>query len=1122
MLRNLLSAVLTVVLATAAQADVSFTLRDYLHHNWRNELVTYRVDKGKVPHPARLTGPNGQLVPVQVRDLGKESEVAFIVRDLPADGEVTYTLTGGAEIGRPLTQSLKTGLLLDGGEVAALLPGAGDEKPVGKTLAEVTPPLKSVRAADGTWLGAGRLVGDLPVKDIKTTLVASGPVYAEARTDYTVEGGKYSMTVRVIQGQPAVLVSEEFDMPAGAAEKCFFQYDLKEGLDPDRLAVLGRLWRKRTEATKVWADAKNQGLPGAGDDYKLDFDADRREVACIGYVTWWPETVRVMTLHASATGQALSFFPTRIGQWRNPMGCYLETRQDGSLFLSLPLYVKQTWPNDGVDQTNPFYTGRPEKGWVQTALRRQWAFTVSPEAEAFPAAGQSAVAQAVVKYSDLPLDKLKDWTFKWDWEGVKYPRLYLDPEKLAETRVRAQQIPGWDTGLRTYYMRPLTYVLTGDPKVGDELLHTPLKQANEFAVAGCLPGLRYYASNLFDNWGYVGFAAPNNSTPMIELVRFDAAMSVEGATEAEKAEMQELMAFVAQMVYDPDWHAVGAGWHLGNPNMPPRQENHLGVASRALPTHPLAKAWAARGAAEQQRLLADMVKPSGAWRECPHYQYEAAMYPLMQAAIPLKLAGTYDVFADPRLKKTMIYLMNILTPPDPRFEVRGQKPRTLPAFGNGSWEFMPLPGWVAAFTAQDDPEFSKAMMWAWEAQGNQSWFQMSPLVLDPELPKQQPELRSTLFEGFGAVLRSGFPSEDETWMAFKHGSCIEHYNYGDQGSFMMFAKGAPLVLHFGSTYTPYFQGTWYFNKANFNHRPLAPADGEAYKVIQSFGLDPADYSLGTEGWESQQQIDATVMHTRGFYSGKEADYAHGEQVQTVQGVAPKDPDHKLPPNTELAMVRIPETHWNRRIALLKDPDPLAPNYFVMRDDIIGQGNFPGEWNIWTPAQDVQINGNQAVATSKYGVIMDVFMAEPAQPQWFTQSLLALPSPTATTSFLAGPSQPYAVDKPWRETHINLRARSAPGQGFLAVLFPRKADQPAATFETIAGGKGVKVGTTRGTDWVFLSEVPVKWTGEGLAFSGTAGAIRKAGDKWTVVFFEPGEITVNGKTIRADKAQEVVM
>ena len=1122
-----IAGLLGLLLASAGCADVTFTLKDYLHHDWHNEFVSYLVDPGQVPHPAILTGPGGEEVPVQITPRGKQTEVAFIVASLAADDSVKYVLSkgqskAGQAAGKPMVY--KTGdhdMVLDGGTVAAdVMPAPLESitKPEDDArLHNCLAPLMSVKTRDGKWLGAGSLVGDLPVKSVKTTLVASGPVYAETRADFVLEGGRYSMTVRVVTGQAAVQVSEEFDMPAAAAENCFFQYDLKSGFDPQRLAVLGRLWRKRTDSHPCWADASRSQATGWGQDYKLDFDADRRECQCLGYVCWWPETVRLLTLHASATGQTVSFFPTRIGAWRNPMGSYLETRKDGSLYLSLPLYVKQTWPNDGVSPESPYYTGRLEPGWPQTALRRSWAFFLAPEEEAFPPAGRSSIAEAVVKYSDLPLDKIKDWTFSWNWEGVKYPRLYVDPDKLEQIRARARTIPGWDQGLFNYPSRPLTYVLTGDPKVGDQLLHAPATSG----AAGCLPEFRHFVSNLLDNWGYVGWPSPNNAAPLNELVMFDAAMSVTTATPAEKAEMQQGAAFIAQMIYDPDWHAWGAGWHLGNPNMPPRQEDGLAVASRVLPTHPLAPQWAARGAAEQKYLLDTMVKPSGAWRECPHYQYDAALYPMMLAAVPLKLQGTYDVFADPRLKSTLTYLMNILTPPDPRFRAGTQKLRVLPAFGNGSWEFMPTTGWIAALSAHDDPDFSRQMMWAWQAQGGQSWWEMSPLVLNPSLPAKQPDLKSALFAGFGAVLRSGFPSDDETWIAFRHGNCIEHYDYGDEGSFMLYAKGAPLVLHFGSQYTPYYSGSWSFNEACVNHRPLAPADGAAYQVIQSFGLDPANYCLGTGGWEDLDSGNY-VMDNRGFFAGKLADYARGEQVQKEQGVVGKDPTQPLPPNTAVPTVAIPETHWNRRLALLKDPDPLGPNYLVMRDDFTGAGSFPAEWNIWTLAQDLQTNANQAVVTTKYGVTMDVYMADPAQPNWTTHPLTALPSPTAKTSFIASPSGGYVVDKPWIETLTNLRATQAPGQGFLAVLYPRKSDQPAAQYQTLAAGKGVRVTTEKGTDWIFLSEVPVQWTGEGLSFSGTAGAIRKVGEKWTVEFFEPGSATVNGKPITADQPQEVAL
>jgi hypothetical protein len=89
-----------------------------------------------------------------------------------------------------------------------------------------------------------------------------------------------------------------------------------------------------------------------------------------------------------------------------------------------------------------------------------------------------------------------------------------------------------------------------------------------------------------------------------------------------------------------------------------------------------------------------------------------------------------------------------------------------------------------------------------------------------------------------------------------------------------------------------------------------------------------------------------------------------------------------------------------------------------------------------------------------------------------------------------------------------------------VLYPRKAGEARPGYETIAGGAGVKVITPRGTDWVFLAAAPVKWEGDGIAFEGRAGAIRRTGDHWEeVVFAEPGSAAVAGQRVVAAEPME---
>ena len=127
--------------------------------------------------------------------------------------------------------------------------------------------------------------------------IRSGPVYAEARCDYTLTTGRYTATVRVVRGQDVVLVQDEFDTSRDTREKAYFQFSFKEGLDASRVAARGRFWGKLPDE-KAYEGQR---------DYALTFDADRRELSVIGYVTWWPRTTRVITLHGSKTITSLQF-----------------------------------------------------------------------------------------------------------------------------------------------------------------------------------------------------------------------------------------------------------------------------------------------------------------------------------------------------------------------------------------------------------------------------------------------------------------------------------------------------------------------------------------------------------------------------------------------------------------------------------------------------------------------------------------------------------------------------------------------------------------------------------------------------------------------------------------------
>ena len=166
------------------------------------------------------------------------------------------------------------------------------------------------------------------------------------------------------------------------------------------------------------------------------------------------------------------------------------------------------------------------------------------------------------------------------------------------------------------------------------------------------------------------------------------------------------------------------------------------------------------------------------------------------------------------------------------------------------------------------------------------------------------------------------------------------------------------------------------------------------------------------------------MYNKAFETFASADYARAEQNVRYQAPNGKDHTFKLPPNSPMQVVDVPDYTWVRQVLFLKDADPAAPNYYLIRDDFLSDDPLPGEWNIWALAKSVDVTSTPAVVTGKYGVDMDVFLASPANPQWSTQQ--------------------------------------------------------------------------------------IEWKGDGLSFSGTAGAIRKTGDdnneKYEVIFMAPGKAT----------------
>jgi hypothetical protein len=182
----------------------------------------------------------------------------------------------------------------------------------------------------------------------------------------------------------------------------------------------------------------------------------------------------------------------------------------------------------------------------------------------------------------------------------------------------------------------------------------------------------------------------------------------------------------------------------------------------------------------------------------------------------------------------------------------------------------------------------------------------------------------------------------------------------------------------------------------------------------------------------------------------------------VDGPATYNPEevmaiHEFSASPALDYLRGTRRGWQRQIAFIKDSDPLGPNYFVMADTF-DAASVPTAWRLYLTATPGKQAGNRVTVVGKEDVDLDLYFLRPeavaseAHPDYLQVKLTQ--SGTLTT-----------------------------------VLFPRlKTDKPP-TVTPWANGRGVKVVTAVGTDYIWLDPSPVAFQEGELTSAGKAGLIR---------------------------------
>ena len=332
---------------------------------------------------------------------------------------------------------------------------------------------------------------------------------------------------------------------------------------------------------------------------------------------------------------------------------------DGQLLARLPIQVyEQDWPTEGFGRYSPNYTGKT-LGVPENTARRHWGIMLSPAEDESEEPLGSLMAQTV-HLGSQPLDEVKDWAVDW-------------PDPMAGAQWAEET-----------------------SKAGQRALDTMREYVAVQRSLGNLVQFAMWKHRLLTHGRYGAVSKVIDSPADL--------------TAEDRSELRRLCAFQAYEHNSPDAFPWGVGCHLGNPNMSIMAVDARTKAALLVKDHPMFKAWGTWTLEFMRTYIRRFTRESGAPYENAHYTLGVTLTGLAKANKVLMENGIGDALDTDRFRRCMHFLLDWLTPPDPRFKGH----RLSVPFGNGnSYNSVrpPLGKLLVTYFKDRDPELAGKLQW---------------------------------------------------------------------------------------------------------------------------------------------------------------------------------------------------------------------------------------------------------------------------------------------------------------------------------------------------------------------------------------------------------------------------
>ncbi|HOW64575.1 MAG TPA: hypothetical protein P5186_18960 [Candidatus Paceibacterota bacterium] len=1100
----------------------TFESREIMGRDWPRTLLTYPLElkAGQArPGDVRLVDAQGQEQDCQLWrvKLHPDGSIASgrvsLYASMPKGGHYRYTLETGkpASAGNAPKATVDGGLMtLENGLVALRLPNTGEFRfdpplKMGADQAAMVPaygqqvekgiapgPIQGFRLADGRWIGGSYFFSANPDTAPKVTgytcrITEQGPLFVEAVVRYSFnQGGWYELTARVLAGDPAVRIDEQFDLGSpGSMWDYRIMISLTSGWKSDGWKPNVAYWITPEERLKGRESGFQTALQKVGLKVASDcgstpilYDEPFKHVFDVAVrYPWNPSAhffglVRTADLTpeavAAGTMPFLAVVPMHAGNWRgssDPMDGMLFAYKLGDLSLNWRLRASP-------HPRTMLHTGEYDPELPLTFCRRQWAL-VGGGFQSFEKLWNFRAQEGCVT-----LDDYKDWVLDWPADSkVTYPRLLFGRAEVEKLKSQLDWLPDGKS------FQQYLYVEETDKR--REELWNKLTGNNEWSGPAAQARLvlsKGDPSNIPWAIGYRVSQMTGWAGDMDEL------LSSEKLSPEQRLRLRRDVAALCYALSEPDVNPRGSMTHLGNPNMPINRFCGLAWAAALIPDHPMAKTWLDTAAKYVRYKLAMNAAPGGTWGELLTY-YAASAPHLMQTASVLARTGRLDDSTARLAVMPAQFTQTLLTPRDPRFDAR-----ILPGWGHEGIE-QGVHFLVAANTVRAlDLPLARSLAWSWDAFGrpmnghHDAGF--SPRAqahadLLTELPDGfvPPQLNSAWLPGFGVTMRAHAGDSNETQLTLRQGCSVSHCD-ANQGDFTLYAKGAPLV-----------------SLSLFGY--AIHGDGPFARLNRDFG------------WHSRVRFGAPT-NTGGWPGGGALGgipaHAFSSSVDYARAVGDYGPQR-----------------WTRQVALFKGCSASGPNYFVFRDSATPLNGSVGSlepkwWYLRTLGRKSQVrtNADGLDYTSAFGAKLNAHFLQP--PQVSAESRDAAQNVplyfiTARNWMRAGSP---AIRK---EQDDNITVEDSmtitsfgplpPGQDVMVALYPHPGQESPPRYESLGDGVA-RVTTSEGTDTVFLSADSTKFADADMTFEGRAGAVRVfPGEIHLLISEGPGSISYRGTTLRSE-------